>query len=215
MSLNDVAAPQWAHLVDPGWIGQNSVSVTFHQHCVAFEQPLRALCTRRPRPPAVHNLATQILEAPDELKAAIILHFSYWPSMINEVLLEMHRRGQKRKREHQQEMQKLRRRLKREEEHNAAPASQTPAVIALPNGPSWPDNHDSGTMAASDSVPPVADIGMMATPRSSSPDVGSDEDVSVTLGSHDTDDFSEMYEKMNAGDNIDGSEDGGHSENSK
>ena len=200
MSLTDVASHKWAYLLDPDWIGQNGVSVTFNKRCVDFQHPPRPLCTMRPPASRVDALAHEILQAPEELRAGILLHFSYWPNMINDVILEMHRRGQKRKREFQREMQTLRRRLKREEEHSAPPASQTPAIIALPNG-TW----DAGMME----MPPTS-------PASPHPSDGDDtsEDVSVTLGSHDTDDFSEMYANMNGVD-TNGSEDGGHSEHTE
>ena len=99
MSLTDVASHKWAYLLDPDWIGQNGVSVTSNKLCVDFQHPPRPSCTMRPPASRVDALAHEILQAPEELRAGILLHFSYWPNMINDVILEMHRRGQKRTRQ--------------------------------------------------------------------------------------------------------------------
>jgi len=123
---------KWAWLTTSS-LGEQ-VTIRFGQVCVRFDDPKRASRSKPPAASSVQLLADDILRAPDHIRAAILLHYTYWPSMVHAVLVEMQRRAEKRRRHEQQQVRMVKRRRQREEADVAPHASLAPAVIPLSDG---------------------------------------------------------------------------------
>ena len=141
MAFSGVPQGPWSYLLrDPS--GQNltprfpwmetEFTITMTNHVVRFEnQSVRRVA---PSQTSVRKLATDIMLADDSTRAAILLHYSYWPTMVSSVLEEVHRRMATKRKADQLLMRGLRKKWARVDRDSAPPASATPAVIALPNG---------------------------------------------------------------------------------
>ena len=115
-------------------LGFDEITVTMWDRVVRFEDPGRTMRHVSPSPGSVAQLATDMLAADDCTRAAILLHYSYWPKMVSSVLTEIHRRQVAKRKAEQTIFKSLRRKWRRIEQDSAPPVSSTPAVIALPNG---------------------------------------------------------------------------------
>lgn len=141
MAFSGVPQGPWSYLLrDPS--GQNltprfpwmetEFTITMTNHVVRFEnQSVRRVA---PSQTSVRKLATDIMLADDSTRAAILLHYSYWPTMVSSVLEEVHRRMATKRKADQLLMRGLRKKWARIDRDSAPPASATPAVIALPDG---------------------------------------------------------------------------------
>ena len=88
----------------------------------------------------VQPTASRVAQAADEFEsadmheqAALLVYWSYWPSLVCEMLLEVNARKLKRKKQFHDEMTKVKRRLNKEESYAAPHSRETPAVIPLPD----------------------------------------------------------------------------------
>ena len=112
----------------------DEITVTMWDRCVRFEDPGRTMRHVPPSQGSVTQLATDMLAADDCTRAAILLHYSYWPKMVSSVLMEIHSRQTAKRKAERTIFRSLRRKWRRIEQDCAPPVSSTPAVIALPNG---------------------------------------------------------------------------------
>ena len=124
---------KWSWLVRRFGMG-DTVTVTVDQRNLHFEAKDRVWRTKAPSPSSVARLADDMLGADEKTRAAILLHYTYWPSMIQAVLTEVQARTGKKKREERAAMRCVRRRVLLDEKKQAPHSNHTPAIIAFPNG---------------------------------------------------------------------------------
>ena len=119
---------KWAWLIRDA-VGDH-VRLNFYADNVRFESMHHRRNTN-PARKAVTDLADDFEKAPNDIRAAILLHYTYWPKMLAQITEELHDRRHKRKREEADAMRKVRRKW---QIRDPAPHSQwTPAIIALPD----------------------------------------------------------------------------------
>ena len=141
---------KWAWLCErPTGESKETVTITVNKRVLNWEEG--HFRTKKPSASSVKLLADDILRAPMAIRGAIVMHYSYWPAMQQEVLTEVHERlkelrkedGQEKRKPKRQFNNEIKRKVKKEEEDSAPPAKDTPAIIALPNGSLYDHDNDA------------------------------------------------------------------------
>ena len=122
---------KWSWIERQATHGDEGELVIIGKRSLAFEDLHRRWRHKPPAESSVKALASDILKARHNLRGSILLHYSYWPSMMAAVLTELYNTQKKRKTEIKNEERRIRRRMA---VLYAPPARFTPSIIALPDG---------------------------------------------------------------------------------
>ena len=115
--------------------GKDTFTVTMPSRVVSFGDPDRCFRQKAPAQSSVHNVAGDLENAStDAQKAAILLHYTYWPSMLHAILNEVQARTQRKRKQELTIMRGLRRKWARREANPAPHSMYTPAVLVMADG---------------------------------------------------------------------------------
>ena len=131
---------KWSWIERQATHGDEGELVIIGKRSLAFEDLDRRWRHKPPAESSVKALASDILKARHNLRGSILLHYSYWPSMVAAVLTELCNTQKKRKTEIRNQERRIRRRMA---VLYAPPARFTPSIIALPDGNLRDDDDDT------------------------------------------------------------------------